>query len=454
MQPLYKELESLDKRACKLYGLDEIILMENAAIGLQKEILKKIESKKDRVLFICGPGNNGADGIACARLIKNRCKVSIYLPYGVKSKLAIKQLEIAKALNIKIEKKLTKAQIVIDAIFGSKARELDIKSKELIEKINKIDAHKIACDMPTGLGLGKTVFKADTTVTMGALKETLFLEEAKDFIGELKVASLGLPKEDYEIESNSMVLEKKDLTLPFRNKELTHKGKFGHLVIIGGKMEGASILAAVAGFAFGAGLVSILTNKNTPPHIMKCDKIPLNSNVIVAGMGLGDRFNEEELRDILKDKVLVLDADMLKMELVKEYLNQKTVLTPHPKEFSYLLKHSGFGEISVKEIQANRFELAREFSEKSSAVLVLKGVNTIVAKDGKIYICPFGSNALSKGGSGDVLAGMIGSLLAQGYEIKEAAINGVLAHALAAKKFSKNNYALTPQDIIKEIKCL
>jgi hydroxyethylthiazole kinase-like uncharacterized protein yjeF len=289
---------------------------------------------------------------------------------------------------------------------------------------------------------------------MGALKETLFLEEAKDFIGELKVASLGLPKEDYEIESNSMVLEKKDLTLPFRNKELTHKGKFGHLVIIGGKMEGASILAAVAGFAFGAGLVSILTNKNTPPHIMKCDKIPLNSNVIVAGMGLGDRFNEEELRDILKDKVLVLDADMLKMELVKEYLNQKTVLTPHPKEFSYLLKHSGFGEISVKEIQANRFELAREFSEKSSAVLVLKGVNTIVAKDGKIYICPFGSNALSKGGSGDVLAGMIGSLLAQGYEIKEAAINGVLAHALAAKKFSKNNYALTPQDIIKEIKCL
>ncbi|NLC27611.1 MAG: NAD(P)H-hydrate dehydratase [Campylobacteraceae bacterium] len=457
MHPLYKEVNFLDARCREKYGIDEIIMMEHAAIALKAGI-ESCTPSGSRVLFVCGPGNNGADGIACARLMQENFKVMILLPFGAKSKLAKSQLGHAKALDIKIVQEIESADAVVDALFGSGAKPLDEDICKLIEKLNALKANKIACDIPTGLGLGDIVFKADITITMGALKEVLFIESAKSFIGKLEVANLGVSREAYETPGPTMVLEKKDMILPHRKISKVHKGNFGHVLVLGGEMHGAGVLAAEAAFAFGAGLVSVWSDERLPYHIMRANKTPSNTTAIVAGMGMGSIWDEEHLKEILTsgDEALVLDADILKMDLINTLLKLKKplILTPHPKEFSALLEKSGFGKHSVSQIQANRISFARDFSEKTNAVLVLKGTHTLIAENSKVYLSPFGSPSLAKGGSGDVLAGLIGSLLAQGHEAKEAAVSAVLAHALASDEFRGNTYALTPQTLIQGIQCL
>jgi hydroxyethylthiazole kinase-like uncharacterized protein yjeF len=175
-------------------------------------------------------------------------------------------------------------------------------------------------------------------------------------------------------------------------------------------------------------------------------------------MGLGNQFDDDCLSKFLfHDKPLLIDADLFYRDILVEVLEKKEniVLTPHPKEFASLLKITGLGEVSVKEIQENRFKYIRLFNKKyPKIVTMLKGANTLIAYEDKLYIQRFGSNKLSKGGSGDVLAGLIGSLLAQGYEPIEATISGALAHAFSAKRFKKNSYALTSKDLIKGVKCL
>ncbi|MEY4504643.1 MAG: hypothetical protein RL154_939, partial [Pseudomonadota bacterium] len=132
--------------------------------------------------------------------------------------------------------------------------------------------------------------------------------------------------------------------------------------------------------------------------------------------------------------------------------NKEFILTPHPKEFASLLNICGFGDFDAEKVQNDRFALAKAFSNKYPKItLLLKGANTIIAKDDILHIMPFGSQILSKGGSGDVLSGMIAALLAQNYRPLEAAISASIAHALAASKFSGANYALTPNDIINNL---
>jgi hydroxyethylthiazole kinase-like uncharacterized protein yjeF len=136
-------------------------------------------------------------------------------------------------------------------------------------------------------------------------------------------------------------------------------------------------------------------------------------------------------------------------------LEQNIVLTPHPKEFVSLLKLCDIADISVEELQNNRFLYVKEFCKKyPNVVLLLKGANVIISSNEKIYVNSFGNATLSKGGSGDVLSGLIGSLLAQGYNSLDAAINASLAHAMAARNYPKNNYSLTPSDLVEEIRKL
>jgi len=154
---------------------------------------------------------------------------------------------------------------------------------------------------------------------------------------------------------------------------------------------------------------------------------------------------------------LICDADLFYQDVILDILKNKKelVLTPHPKEFASLLKIIGFADVSAYEVQQRRFELAREFSARfKDVVLVLKGANTIIAQNKKLYISTMGTNTLSKGGSGDVLGGMIGSLLAQRYLPLDAAITAVLAHSLSAKRFKGTNFSLAPQDLIEGIKWL
>ncbi|PZP11581.1 MAG: NAD(P)H-hydrate dehydratase, partial [Aliarcobacter butzleri] len=221
--------------------------------------------------------------------------------------------------------------------------------------------------------------------------------------------------------------------------------------------KGAGIIASNAAFGFGVGLVSVVCNENVdlPYHIMQTQNISQNCTAIAIGMGLG-KYDENKTKEILnKDVPKIIDADLFYHELIFEVLDKEVVLTPHPKEFVSLLKLSGIADISVQELQNNRFLYVEKFSKKyPKTVLLLKGANVIIAQNEKLYVNSFGSAVLSKGGSGDVLSGLIGSLLAQGYKALDAAISASLAHTLAAKNYKKNNYSLSPQDLIEEIKNL
>ena len=462
MQNVYDEVVTLDKRCYEEFFLSEDILMEHAAESLAQTVRFRIENPKSKLFFLCGPGNNGGDGIASARILHKEYDVSIYLPYGVKSKMARLQKKRYELIGGIIITDMDDADIYVDALFGSGLRKkLDEKACEIISFINKKNRIKISCDIPSGLGanfISDEVFKADVSVSMGALKLPLLEDFAKDYIGEIEVANLGVSREIYENSSDIYLLDKEDINLPFRKKLNTNKGIFGHTCIVQGSKEGAAILAATAASNFGSGLVTVINDKKTniPPYLMSSNKIAKNCTSLVVGMGLGESNFDLDLL-LQNDFSLVIDADLFYNPYIVKLLKEKEniVLTPHPKEFASLLKICKIAEIGVDEIQLNRFKFIKLFAEKFPKVtLVLKGANSLITQNNKIYINSFGTSALSKGGSGDVLSGMIGSLLAQGYSTKDAAITAVLAHSFAAKNATCNDYALSPMDICEAIKCL
>ena len=461
MQNIYDEVNSLDERCRIKYNLNEDILMENASLSMMHYINKRYKKTK-KVLIVCGPSNNGADGLALARLLYKKYKINVCLPFQVKSNMAKLQLKRCVSLNIQVSKKIKDKDydVVVDCLFGSGLnRDLDSTSISIINKLNKLKAFKIACDIPSGINIlgqvSKNAFYSDMTITMGALKKSLFTDIAKEYVGKIKVSNLGIQRKIYEIKSNYFLLEKKDLKLPTRDNKISNKGTYGHLSVVIGEKSGAGILCAKAGFAFGCGLITgIIENTNfIPSYIMKSNTVPFNTTALCIGMGLGSKYDKNILNNSISK---VIDADLCYDKTILSLLKQENiVLTPHPKEFCSLLKLTGMANISVKELQNNRFKYVSIFSKKyPSIVLLLKGTNVLISQNEKIYVNTLGSSILSKGGSGDVLSGLIGSLLAQGYNSLNAAIQGSLAHTIAALNFKKNNYSLTPKALIKEIKKL
>lgn len=354
---------------------------------------------------------------------------------------------------------ITSADCIIDGIFGSGLNKaLSSEICEILSLVNSAKSLKIAVDVPSGIDkFGRILggaFCADLTIAMGALKLALFSDAAKDYVGQIKVANLGISRSNFEGRSEYFLLQKSDLKLPLRRKQNTNKGDFGHTYVVSGQMSGAAHMAALAAHAIGSGLVSVVSEGplNLSPILMQKSSFDA-ARVVVCGCGLGERKIDLAA---LRGKSCVIDADLCYEREILSLLNANSnlILTPHPKEFCSLLKIAGIADLSVSELQERRFELARAWSEKFSGVLVLKGANTLIAQAGIIYVCDKGSAALAKGGSGDVLAGLIGGLLAQNYSPLQASTCGVLAHALAARAFAKNSYALNPLDLIEEVKWL
>ena len=351
------------------------------------------------------------------------------------------------------------ADCIIDGIFGSGLNKaLSSEICEILSLANSAKSLKIAVDIPSGIDKSGRIlgcaFCADLTIAMGALKLALFSDGAKDQVGRIKVTNLGISRQNFEEQSEYFLLQKSDLKLPLRRKQNTNKGDFGHTYVVSGQMSGAAQMAALAAHAIGSGLVSVVSDEplNLSPILMQKSSFE-HARVVVCGCGLGKRKIDLAA---LRDKSCVIDADLCYKREILSLLNANSnlILTPHPKEFCSLLKIAGIADLSVSELQERRFEFARAWSDKFSGVLVLKGANTLIAQEGIIYVCDKGSAALAKGGSGDVLAGLIGGLLAQGYSPLQASICGVLAHALAARAFAKNSYALNPLDLIEEVKWL
>lgn len=537
MKRLYQSSANLDKRAISKFLLSEEILMENAANALAS-LISRITHKKSVITIVCGSGDNGGDGYALARRLKGDYLVRVYEAKEPKSTLCKLQAQRAQVCGVEWAKKILPCDVVVDCLFGSGfSGELDSAFITLIRQMQSCARVKIACDIPSGLDISngfdtrvKEAFKADYTLSMGALKVGLFSDNAKDFVGEVLVGDLGIASSEYEVQSPFFLLEKSDLALPTRDKKAVHKGDFGHIVCVCGEKMGASILACKAALTMGAGKASLLPAKclstqessdendeadktdkakeniesskdlmvdfkldstqmreiiATNPEIMLDFALP-KSCVLVAGMGLGfcqsstqkptsreknasatiNKNIQDAIKSALKNCAFGLfDADMCYAEVLREILEDSTlqskvVLTPHPKEFASLARICGILQTTsqdasqnadIEEVVANRFSLALKFSQNyPQATLLLKGANTIIANGGKIYINPLGSQALAKGGSGDVLCGVIAAFLAQGFSPLDSAINGSIAHALASHK-EKNAYALTPLGLITHL---
>ncbi|NQY94107.1 MAG: NAD(P)H-hydrate dehydratase, partial [Campylobacteraceae bacterium] len=462
------EVNTLDKRCYEEFGLSEDILMEHAANSMLDYIEHKFNSN-EKILIVCGSGNNGADGIALARLLYGKYDVSLYLPYGCKSNMSKVQYQRIKLLGIQVIDDLTSLglahtpNVIVDCLFGSGlSRDLDNESQKLIKLLNSLYAHKIACDIPSGINkqgqITTTCFRANITITMGALKTQLYSDVAKDYVGNIMVSNLGIQRVNYESKTNTYLLDDLDMEVPYRTIQNSHKGKYGHLSIIVGEKIGAGIIACEAAFSFGAGLVTAVSheNLNIPLHIMQNHTIPTNCTAIGIGMGLG-RYESKEIQKIFDNDIAkVIDADLFYDEIILSVLNKENiVLTPHPKEFCALLKVCDIAHISITQLQSNRFKYLRLFGKKyPQSVLLLKGANSLIIYENIIYINTLGTSVLSKGGSGDVLSGLIASLLAQGYNGINSCISASLAHSIAGNKYTKNNYSLSPQDLIEGIKTL
>lgn len=463
MQKVYQNCYEMDKKCYEMYGLSEDILMEHAAGGMAQYIRCRF-AQGASVLIVAGAGNNGADGIALARLLYGDYHVMLYLPFELKSKMSLLQRERAERVGIRSVDEPKDADVIVDALFGAGLnRKLDEKAEHIIHKLNSFKGYKIACDIPSGIAedgrLMPCAFEADVTLTMGAHKESLYLDEGKDSIGKIEKIDLGVSHLIYEDQSRTFVLESSDLRVPSRKILSAHKGNFGHAVLFCGEKEGAGVIAAMAAARYGSGLTTLVIHEPIvhPPYLMAASMVPSNASAIGIGMGLGSYFEDEFLtRYVIKSHLpVVLDADAMYVPKLLGILEQKDrqiVVTPHPKEFVSLWKILTGEQLSVAEVQAKRFEIVRRFNARYPHVtLLLKGANTLIAQEEQLYINPLGCSKLSKGGSGDVLSGLIVSLLAQGYTALDAAIQGSLALVLAAGKYTGASYAMVSTDLIDEI---
>jgi ADP-dependent NAD(P)H-hydrate dehydratase / NAD(P)H-hydrate epimerase len=472
MQKVYEELQTLDQRCYEKLDLSEDILMENAAINIKNHIKNRFFANEE-ILIVCGSYNNAADGLALARLLYDKYRVKIYMCDKPKSKMALLQYKRVLNLNITILQNLKTLNssytpnIIVDCIFGSGLNKLfDNNYIKIIDKLNFIKAYKIACDIPTGINkqgqIEQNCFKANTTITMGSLKIQLYNDRVKDYIGDIKIGSLGLSKKEYEKkDTNIYLLEKNDLKLPNRIKKDSNKGTYGYATVILGEKIGAGLLACESAFAFGVGLISVLSlNKNynnIPIYIMQDKTISKKSTALAIGMGLG-RDYKNELKSILLENSLpkVIDADLFYDEVILDILDQSNLIfTPHPKEFCSLLNLTNICDINIEQLQNSRIKYLKLFMNKyPHIVLLLKGANILIGYQNIIYINDKGSLNLAKGGSGDVLTGFIVSLLAQGYSTLDATISASLAHSIASQNYDKNSYSLNPLDIIEKVKIL
>ncbi len=410
-------------------------------------------------------------------------------------------------LNCIFENK-TEPHIVVDCLFGSGfTGAVTPEYARVLNELNRIECVKIACDIPSGLaslvnpGLKpaeKCAFAADFTVTMGALKTMLYNDAAKDYCGEIQCAGLGVSSKKFLqfASADAFVLQENDLILPERVKKNVHKGTFGHAAIACGEKTGAGVMGATAAYGFGAGLVSIVSAQNPPSllplEIMYDNEIPKNVTAFACGMGLGKGQILEEWAQILyanPKASCILDADFFYYNDIEKLISQRsqkkqpTVLTPHPKEFAVLLASCGMGEYTTEQIQSCRLEFAEKFCLKyPDIVLLLKGANPIIAckfsasneelqcicnentlqtaynngyAAGKtlLLVNEFGSPCLAKGGTGDVLSGLICALLAQRYSALDAAASASLAHALASRKI-ECSYGLTAEKLIAAVQAL
>lgn len=499
------EMQSIDRRAIKDYGIPGAVLMENAGRGVftaLKEAVPKLESKK--ITLFCGKGNNGGDGFVIARyLFDLGSDVEVFL-LGRRSALkesALLNAEAARQKGIPIteidetcldsaDDSLHRSHIVVDAIFGTGLTQaVSGLHEKIITKINQTGKFIVAVDMPSGIGsdtgqiIGPHV-KANLTLALGLMKRSHVLYPSAEAMGQIQIVDIGLPQAAVDAEPIRIhMAEEKDIQSLFSKRRAnTHKGTYGHALVIAGSKGkgGAAALTALAALRIGCGLATLalpescqkafelyplevmtLPVPETPSGNMDVPAFDLllkasrEKSVVAVGPGISTSPETVELIAKLLPALktpLVLDADALNcMQYHPDLLSNigpKSVLTPHPKEISRLTGRD------TSEIQRDRIGVVSAFAQKYSTCLVLKGARTLIGlPSGSIFINPTGNPGMATAGSGDVLTGIIAGLIAQGLQLKDAAIAGTYIHGLTGDIFAKkqSETSLIAGDLLRNL---
>ncbi len=484
-----REMREYDRMAIEEIGIPGLILMENAGGGIVEAIKLKygcVRNKK--FLIVCGKGNNGGDGFVVARHLYNMgAKVAVILignPKNLKGDVETnykiitriiannkwdKHIVFSKYKGLKHLKAFEKIDFIVDALFGTGFNgKLEKLHEEVIRWMNSQKVPIISIDVPSGVNsdngtVESVAVKSDVTVTMGLKKTGLLIGESVNYINDLKVVDISLPKFFYEnFDFQTYEVEPADVarSLPERLKT-AHKYSVGKILVIAGSpgFTGAAALSSNSALKTGAGAVVLATSESVYPILAKkltevmvhplssigTEKIMTESyqrlnkfidwaDVLIIGCGISLKAETVELvHKILYevDKPLVLDADAItiiseNLSILKKRKSKKVIITPHGGEFARLAK------LSPHEIESNKLKIARSFSKEYKLTLILKGAPTLtISSDGYSFINSTGNPGMATAGSGDVLAGIVGGLWAQGMGEVEAAYCGVFIHGLA-----------------------
>ncbi len=470
--------------------IDSVDLMERAASKVYDWIVKRCKTKEVVIKIFCRIGNNGGDGLALARMLyftgiipqvyvvrfsdkmSRDCEINFN---RLKEETETTMYDIFSEDDFPL---INDNEIIIDAIFGSGLnRNIDGFAAELIKHLNDNNAIRIAIDIPSGLfayGGQPQIFKADYTLSFQFLKLAFMFPENDAFVGRWEVLDIGLHKDYIDNVETLNFYTTEDMVMPILRKrtKFSHKGTYGHALLVAGSSgkTGAALLAAEACLRTGVGLLTAHLPKDAllpmqiylPEAMTSIDKSQTHCTEIddiipytAIGVGPGIGKNAETttlLKKIIQEATqpLVLDADAL--NIISEnktwisFLPNNTILTPHPKEFERL-----FGKTNNS---YERLELQRKMSVTHNIIIVLKGAHTAITfPNGTCFFNSTGNPGMATAGSGDVLTGMILSLLAQRYSPEEAALLGVYLHGkagdIAAKEIGEN--AMIARDIVKSL---
>ena len=462
-----EEMILADRKTIEGLGIPSLVLMENASLSVARVIRERF-GQDTKILVVTGKGNNGGDGLACARhLLLWGYKVDVFLVFGEVKADAEFQLKILKNLGLEPLKELPPLenyQLIVDAIFGTGFQPpVEGPAKTAIEALERTKTPILSIDIPSGLSAdsGKIYtpsVRANITVTFQFPKVCHLLHPASKRCGELYIAHIGIPNEFVEHVNREVILR---VEAPKREVDI-HKGKAGHVLLVGSSVgkTGAIIMSAKASTRAGAGLVSVGVPEGLN-HIFEislveemsiplpgeeflspkaCDFILAEQDRFSAlgvGMGMG-RYEEGQklILELLKNwkKPILLDADAInnladsgKVDVLKDR-EGPTILTPHVGEFERL---SG---LNKEEIVFNLMDTALEFAVNYNCYVVLKSSRTAIAcPERKVFLSTRGTPAMAKGGVGDVLSGILVALLGRGFEVSYALRLGVFLHGLAGE---------------------
>lgn len=483
-----EQIRGIDAETIKREGIPSLTLMKRAATAFYDRFIERYPEKSISVIVIAGVGNNGGDGLVVARLLHKSgysvkaCVVEYSEKYSEDCAHNLRRVKAENIAYCKIKSgdtipDLAHYDVVIDALFGTGlTREVSGIAAKVINTINESGKPVISIDLPSGLFTDrKTSFAvgATETITFQIPKLALYLPDNKYFTGDVQIVEIGLNEGAIaEAKSDLHYTEKKEISALLKPlSQFAHKGTEGHALIIGGSLGkmGSVCLALRAALKTGCGLVTAYLPKcgvqviqtNLPEAMAIEDKqsehisdirYDLHPDAIGIGVGMGQHIETQDaLHQFLKNNrsPLVVDADALNiLAQHNEWISLlplKTILTPHPKELSRLI-----GEWSD---DYDKIQKTRLFAKENDLVVVIKGAYSLIIDAEGLYLNSTGTPALATAGSGDVLTGMIASLLAQGYKPTEAARVGVYLHGLTADLTQKNIHprSFIAGDIIENI---